>query len=544
MSAMTDPAPSALAAAERLVAALRDPVRYPHPVAEVEVVETHISWVLLAGDFAYKLKKPVDLGFLDYTRLADRKRCCEEELRLNRRTAPQLYLGVAAIAGTPDAPVVDADPAGGDAIEYAVKMRRFPQDALLDRVARRGELTAALVDRVAADVARFHDGIARAPAGAEWGTPDQVAVPVEQNFAQIEALVEAPADFEHLETLRTWTHWELGRRHSVLLERRRDGFVRECHGDLHLANIALVDGAPVAFDGIEFDAALRWIDVMNETAFLVMDLLDHGLEPLAWRCLSAYLEATGDYDAVAVLRLYLVYRALVRAKIACIRAHQPGVAIAGRIALDREYHGYFELARRLSQGAHPAIVLMHGLSGSGKTTVAQSLVETIGGVRVRSDIERKRLLGLGAGVRTHAGVGSGPYSQESDRRTYARLQSCARAIVDGGFPAIVDAAFLRRADRDAFRALAAELGVPFVIASCDAEEDVLRERVAARERSSADASEATVAVLERQLETQEPLGADEYEGAVVFDTEGGEDSTRAATLRLGARLALAALAAP
>jgi aminoglycoside phosphotransferase family enzyme/gluconate kinase len=516
----------------RLVDLLREPARYPHPAGPVELIETHISWVLLAGDYAYKLKKPVDLGFLDFSTLAARKRFCEEELRLNRRTAPELYLEVVPIGGTPEDPRLGAAPA----IEYAVKMRRFEQDALLDRVAKRGALTAAHVDAVAAAVADFHARIERAPRESEWGSPERVVSFAEQNFEQVEPLAEAPADVEHLESLHTWTEHEFTVRRELISERRRAGFVRECHGDLHLGNIALIGGRPVAFDCIEFNPSLRWIDVASEVAFLVMDLLDHRLDALAWRCLNRYLESTGDYEGLAVLRFYLVYRAMVRAKVACIRASQSGLDAAGRARIADEYRGYFGLARRLAESERPAIVLMHGLSGSGKTTVAQSLLESLGAIRVRSDVERKRIHGLGALERTHQALDAGMYGPAATRSTYDRLAAVARIAADAGFCIIVDAAFLRRRERDAFRDLARELGVPFVIATCQATDAALRGRVAARERAGGDASEAGTAVLERQLATQEPLGEDERDAAVVFDTEAGgtEAGARALEQRLTA----------
>ena len=519
--------------ANPLIAALLGPHRYPHPAGRVELIETHISWVLLAGEYAYKLKKPVDFGFLDFTALDARRRFCEEELRLNRRTAPALYLEVVPIGGTPEDPRLGATPA----IEYAVKMRRFAQDGLLDRVAKRGALTPAHVDALASAVAEFHARVERAPHDSAWGTPERVVAFAEQNFDQLDPLAAAPVDIEHLDALRTWTGHEFTERREIFVERRRAGFVRECHGDLHLGNIALIDGAPVAFDCIEFNADLRWIDVMSEVAFLVMDLLDHRLDALAWRCLDRYLELTGDYEGLAVLRFYLVYRAMVRAKVACLRAQQPGLDAAAQAGVAGEYRGYFELARRLAESARPAIVLTHGLSGSGKTTVAHSLLEQLGAIRVRSDVERKRLHGLGALTRTHASLDTGLYGPEATRRTYDRLAAAARAIVDAGWPAIVDAASLRRADRDAFRHLAHALGVPFAIATCEAPEAVLRARVAARARAGTDASEASAAVLERQLATQEPLGADERRDAVVFRTDGGAEALAAATRALEERLA-------
>jgi len=512
---------------ERLIAALADPARYPHPVDHVERLETHISWVLLAGEHAYKIKKPVNLGFLDFSTLAARKRCCEEELRLNRRTAPELYLAVVAITGTDAEPALDGD---GPPIEYAVKMRRFDQAGLLDRVAKRGELSPALVDRIALGIADFHARIAVAPPESAFGRPDQVTAPALANFEHVERLIGASpdakqSDVPQLERLRAWTAREGERLAPAFAARKAQGFVRECHGDLHLGNIALVDGVPTPFDCIEFNAELRWIDVMSELAFLVMDLLDDRLPAAAYRCLNAYLEATGDYDGLAVLRYYLVYRAMVRAKVACIRAHQPGLAGDARAAVEGEYRGYFHLAERLAQIGGPALVLMHGLSGSGKTTVAQALLERIGAVRIRSDVERKRLHGLAADARTQSAVAGGIYGADATRRTYAQLAEAAASAIRAHWPAIVDATFLRRAERAAFRDLARELAAPFVVLSCEAPEAVLRERIVARARGGGDASEADLAVLARQLEIQEPIGGDELRDTIVLDASAGSRAT-------------------
>jgi len=510
----------------RLITALADPRRYPHPADGVEVLETHISWVLLAGDFAYKVKKPVDLGFLDFSALATRRRCCDEEVRLNRRTAPELYLGVVPITGT------DADPAlggAGPALEYAVKMRRFEQDALLDRVAQRGGLDAALVDRLAARIAAFHAAVAVDPPDGPFGRPEAIAAQARENFDAVEELIGDPPEGPRLARLRRWTEGELARLAPVFEQRKAEGGVRECHGDLHLRNVALVGGEPTPFDCIEFSDALRWNDVVSEVAFLVMDVLDRGLPRAAFRFLNAYLEITGDHAGLAVLRPYLVYRAMVRAKVACIRAHQAGAG-AGAQA---EFQGYLALAERLTGLGRPAVVLMHGLSGSGKTTVAEALLARLGAVRLRSDVERKRLHGLPAGARTAGAVGGGIYDAETTRRTYERLAALAGAMAGAGWPAIVDAAFLRRAERDAFRAVAEEVGAPFAIVACGAPEPVLRERLLRRAREARDPSEATVSVLEAQLHFAEPLGADER-SAVVDAAGAGPDLAE----RLGRRLRL------
>jgi len=500
-----------------IVAALRNPAQYPHPADAVEVHETHISAVILAGEFAYKLKKPLDLGFLDFSTLGKRRAACEDEVRLNARTAPSIYLGVVPIGGTPDAPVIGATPA----IEYAVRMRRFPQSALLDRMAARGELDAALFERLARDLAAFH--AAAEPVGDRpYGRPEDALEPALQNFVQLAPLVEAQSDRDALDALRDWTRAEHGRAMAAMAARRAAGRVRECHGDLHLGNLVLLEGRATPFDCIEFNPALRWTDVMSEVAFLVMDLVDHAQDALAHRFLDAYLAATGDYEGLAVLPFHLVYRAMVRAKVTCIRAHQPGLDLHGRTRADAQYHAYLRLARTLAAPRHAAIVLMHGFSGSGKSHAAARLVERAGAVRVRSDVERKRLHGLAWDAASGAALDGGLYSPEATMRTYERLAALAATIADAGWPAVVDAAFLRRDEREAFARLATARGIPFAIVSCAANEATLRARIEARHAAGDDPSEATLAVLERQLATHEPLADDERRHVVTVDTAAGD----------------------
>jgi len=503
------------AAIARLIDALSRPDRYPHPVEHVETLQTHISYVLLAGEYAYKVKKPVNLGFLDFSTLDARRRCCEEELRLNRRTAPDIYLATVRITGSETAPVLDGQ---GPPIEYAVKMRRFAQEALLDGVAKRGELSPTLVDALARKIAAFHATIDIAGAVSRFGTPDRVMAPPRENFDHIEKLIGDSPDVAQLQRLQAWTEREGARLATVFTERRRAGFVRECHGDLHLGNIALIGDDPTPFDCIEFNADLRWIDVMSEVAFLVMDLADHRLPGLAMRFLNAYLEETGDYPGLAVLRYYMVYRAMVRAKVACIRAHQSGLAGGARTAMENEYRGYFHLAEHLARRGRIALTLTQGLSGSGKTTVAGMLAERLGAIRVRSDVERKRLFGLPVAARTGSAVGGGIYDPDATRRTYARLADLARVVLDAGWPVIVDATFLRDAERAAFRSLGRELSAPVIMVSCTAPDSELRRRILAREQARSDASEAGLAVLALQRDASEPPSRQELRDTIVFDT--------------------------
>lgn len=514
-----------------MIEELRDPTRYPHPVQRVDLIETHISWVFLAGDFAYKVKKPVDLGFLDFRSLEARRLYCEEELRLNRRTAPQIYLGLAPITGSEADPRLSGE---GRAIEYAVKMRRFAQEALLSSMAQDGTLASAQIDALARGIAAFHSRIARADDARPFGSAAQVLAPALQNFDQIEALIGADADVPELERLRSWTRQEHARLRTTFEARNAGGFIRECHGDLHLGNIALIEGEPTPFDGIEFNEALRWIDVMNEVAFLVMDLFDRRLPRFAWRFLNGYLEATGDYAGLSILRFYLVYRALVRAKVACIRDHQSGLDAQTHKRAGREYLEYLRLAQALTAWPPRALIVMHGVAGSGKTTVAQELLEACGAVRLRSDVERKRLQGIEAEARTGSTLGGGIYSPDLTAQTYARLAALSRMVLKAGYSVVVDATFLARAQRIAFADLTREARVPFAIALCEAPEEVLRERVATRQRAARDASEADLGVLAHQLESREPLTASERADCVRFDAgRAPTEAVKALAQRLG-----------
>ncbi|MBI5005737.1 MAG: AAA family ATPase [Nitrosomonadales bacterium] len=510
---------------QRLIAALKDPGCYPHAAKDIEVIETHISWVVLAGDYAYKIKKALDLGFLDYSTLAARRFCCDEELRLNRRTAPDIYLETVNIGGTPAQPRLGAQPA----IEYAVRMRRFASAELMDRLLPRGKIAAQHIDRLAATIARFHAGVPVANAASAFGTPATIEAAAMQNYRQLRASLPGRAERESIARLEAATAAEFAACASLFAQRRAQGFVRECHGDLHLGNIVLAGDVPVPFDCIEFNPALRWIDVMDEVAFSVMDLLHRDRADFAWRLLNAYLEASGDYGGLAVLRFYLAYRAAVRAKVCAIRAAQSSIPKRERSGELAACRSYLVLAQQCLQQYAPALIVTHGLPGSGKTTFSQMALQQLGAVRIRSDVERKRMYGLGM-LESSAAVGD-IYGREATRRTYARLRELAQELLTAGCTVIVDAAFLKRAERESFRALAQNLAVPFVIASLYAQDETLRERV--RQRRN-DASEADVAVLEKLQAAQEVLAPAELEASARFTT--AEAPTSKANMQAWQRL--------
>jgi len=497
-----------LAGARDRVAALRSSLEAGEGRA-VRLIETHISWVLLTDMLAYKLKKPVRLPFLDFTTLAARRRYCEEELRLNRRLAPSLYLDVVEVRDSPAGPTFDGD---GTVLDAAVRMRRFPDGALWSEKLAAGLLSARHVDAMAQRLGDFHRDAAVAPKDSAFAsTAAHERITRRLIDAIDEELVAAASPGSQWDALRAWLLQQLRELAPLWEVRRRDGRVRECHGDLHLANVLQLGDEAAAFDGIEFDDELRWIDVLDDIAFLAMDLLAQGQRALAFRFVNAYLETSGDYDGLPALRFYMVRRALVRWQVTAIGEGQ-GVHSAARCgAAD-----YLALAAALSRSADARLAITHGLPGSGKSFVSQGLIEAAGAIRVRSDVERKRLFGLGALQSSRDRMGD-IYDGKTTAHTYARLHEVARVALIAGWPVVVDAAFLRRSERAQFAALATSLAVPFSIIDCRAAMPLLRQRLVQRQASGGDASEADVAVLERLCEVAEPLDERERRFAILAD---------------------------
>ena len=503
----------------RLVDALCAPGFFP---GNPKIEETHISWVLLVGHDAYKIKKSVDLGFLDFSTLEARRFFCSEELRLNRRLAPQLYLDVVAIGGSPEQPVLDGEPA----IEYAVHMRRFAPSNMMDSMLARGLITPAHIDKLAAVIAGFHTMLPPASADSPHCAITSIHESALQNFAHLPQLLDEPADLTMLEMVRNTSALEFAICEPLFRQRAAAGYVRECHGDLHLGNIVLLDDMPIPFDCIEFSAALRWIDTINEISFTVMDLLHREQPQLGWRLLNAYLEITGDYQGCAVLRFYLAYRAMVRAKITAIRASQRDSANIKKEL--KSCRNYLILAHGCLTRRRPAVIITHGLPGCGKSTFAQLALEWLGAIRIRSDVERKRLFGLTALAESKTQINMDIYSEDATRRTYARLYELARAIIAAGYIVIVDAAFVLQTERENFCVLAQELAVPFVIASVQTDTAVMEQRLKRRSSLGNDASEADVSVLQKLQLVHEPLRDHELRDAVTFINNGDVAALRSA----------------
>ena len=491
----------------------------PHALAlDARAVETHISWVVLAGERVFKFKKPLSLGFLDFGTLALRRHACEEELRINRRTAPQLYEAVVALIAPAHAPrlvpLANVQPQD-EVLEYGVQMQRFADGALLAEQLDAGTLLPAHLSALAERVAQLHASAALAPDESDFGSAAIVRQQSQTNLDTLAAMALPEAERRTLQTLNAWTQREGERLAPLFAARKAAGHVRECHGDLHMGNLVqLSDGAQM-FDAIEFSEALRFIDPIADVAFLCMDLQARGRPDLGWHFLNGWLEHSGDYDGLQLLRWYLVYRALVRAMVAGFRLQQSAQDEAE--AALHELQRYLALAELLCQPRPRGLWLAQGVSGSGKSFSTTPLVATHGMVRLRADVERKRLFGLTA-TASSAALSENLYSTEVTARTYAQLLALSGRLLDAGFAVLVDATFLAHSQRAPFSALAAEKAVPFAILAFDAPLPVLEQRVAQRLAQGGDASEATLQVLAAQLARREPLTEDELALAVQIDT--------------------------
>jgi aminoglycoside phosphotransferase family enzyme/predicted kinase len=509
--------------------ALLAPRAWPRSTGPVELVETHISWVFLTGELAYKVKKPVRLDFLDFSTPELRRHFCEEELRINRRFAPGLYLGLSKIVRTPDGLAVDRP---GEVIEHAVRMRRFDRTQELDALLARGPVEASLLHEFGIKLALQQRAAPVAGPDLDWARPERTLRACCENFATLRQL-DGEELLRRIRQLENWTEQSYRDVEPTLRKRLAAGRFRECHGDLHCGNVVRHGAELWAFDALEFDPGLRWIDVASDLAFLYMDLCARRHAELASALLDGWLTESGDFGALEVLRFYETYRACVRAKVAAIRLRQGSADSAG---ITQDLERYMVAAELAARPRQPRLVVTTGLSGSGKSWLAGRLLSPLAAIRVRSDVERKRLAAMSAGAASEGSI----YSDEMTRRTYARLAELAALGLRAGFSVIVDSACLLAGERAAFRRLAASEGVPYRLLSVTADPTVLRARIQERSSRGGDPSEATVAVLERQRGFAEALTGEELAEAVCVDTTVEVDSNEIACALRGSGCGLAA----
>lgn len=503
---------------------------YDHPVKKLELIETHISWVILTGDFAYKIKKPVNFGFLNFSTLENRHQYCQQEVLLNSRLADEIYLDVVAIAGLPEEPSITSKNGKG-VFEYAVKMAQFPQSAQLDNMLKAGELGTEKIDAIAHMVARFHQSIPKTSNNKKtdlYGTKEEVQQSALDNFTvtldHLKNINGGDKYKKKLNELMLWSTSEFSQLSSKIEHRKVDGFVRECHGDMHLRNMMWLNDKPMAFDCIEFNPQLSWIDVMAEIAFTVMDLQDRKEYLLASRFLNTYLEDTGDYNGLRLMPFYLCYRAMVRVKVSALRLEQENTIDETKESdpkgLEKEkqetlaeFESYLKLAGSYTKPKTPKLIIMRGMSASGKSTVSQQLLDQLGAIRIRSDIERKRMLGSQTSSNK---IKEGIYSEQSSKQTYQKLSELGKSVIESGYSVIIDAAFLKHEQRKTFRELADQLNVNFKILDVTASNKELKRRIVARKD---DVSDADLKVLEHQITNTTPLLKDELKDVINLDTE-------------------------
>jgi len=488
---------------------------YAHEVEEIEVLETHISWVILTGPFAYKIKKPIQLEFLDFRTLAQRRHYCYEELKLNQLWAPELYLAVVQISGSVDRPLVDR---AGEAIEYALKMRQFPQSMRLDNQLDAGLVNRADMCQLAATVAESHRTAPVLTEESPEAAVQRVVRPMLDNFLPVRSFFGS----EMLQRIETWTRHEVGRLKEVLWQRQNDGWIRECHGDLHLRNLVRRPTGIVPFDCLEFSVELRTLDVISDISFLIMDLAARAHSDLAFTFLNRYLERTGDYQGMAVLDLYVVYHCMIRAKVAAIRAGECDAADLRTPELD-DIKRYASVASAWIERSKPFLIAMYGMSGSGKTWLSDELLGRLPAIRIRSDIERRRQSGLSETDCSHSEVGAGLYTESARTEVYARLLELADSVLRTGHSVIIDASHLRAQDRSRVQALANTSDTPLVWLEATADRKELERRLEQRVVCETDASEANVSVLSFQMETAEPLSAAERRQSVTVATDAEPD---------------------
>lgn len=493
-----------------LIRAMLRPDFYPHETAQlIRLVQTHVSYLLLTGRFAYKVKKALDLGFLDFRSLERRRHFCEEELRLNRRGAPGIYLEVVAIAG---------DSAGGfhlgaddgEAVEYAVKMRQFAEEGLFIRQLDAGRLSAAELEELAGVVADYH---AAAPRDVDhrFGDPAGLRASIVADLDQVGRFVGRLQTRPQQDATREFVARFIAAHADQLLARARDGHVRECHGDLHLGNVCRWEGRTLLFDCIEFEPRYRWIDTMHDAAFVAMDLEARGRADLANAYRNAYAERSGDWEAVALCPLYECRYAIVRAKVNSLLAEEAEVDEARRSAAAASARTYYGLASRYAAPRSGRLVVICGPSGSGKSTVGRQLARRIGAVHIRSDAVRKHL----AEVPLQERGGADVYSDDMTERTYARLLALGIALAREGWPVILDARYSRFEQRSAVTLAAERAGVSIRLLYCTAPPDVLRERL---RRRQGDVADATADLVDAQRLAEDPLRESERSRATVLDT--------------------------
>ncbi|MEM1242339.1 MAG: AAA family ATPase [Cyanobacteria bacterium P01_H01_bin.26] len=482
---------------------------YPHwTIDTIELVQTHTAYVLLTGDYAYKIKKPVNYGFLNYSTLAKRKHCVEEELRLNQRTAQDIYLEAVPIYKEGETFSLSGNK---EPVEYAVKMNQFPTGSLFSDLLDQGQLTPELMQSLAHQVADFHRRTATNERIQSFGTIARLRQAFDENYAQSQAYIGHGQTQQQLQETQAYTDQAFTEWKKCFQNRIENNKIRECHGDLHLRNICLWQHRIFLFDCIEFNETFRYVDTMYDVAFTVMDCDARGRSDLGSTFLNTYLEDTGDWEGLEVLPLYLSRQAYVRAKVTSFLLDNPTIVTDQAQKIQTQAKAYYTLAWLYTQRQSGRLILMSGLSGSGKSTVAQKLARLIGAIHIRSDAVRKHLGGIPLQQRGDASL----YTPAMTQKTYERLCSLGIQLAKFGYTLILDAKYDRITIRKAVLNQAKAADIPVSILVCEAPLAILRQRLQQR---TGDIADATAELLTSQQATAETLTNGEKSLATYLDT--------------------------
>lgn len=488
---------------------------FPHSAERLELLQTHISWIILAGDYAYKIKKPVTLEFLDFSTLGKRKTTCQKEIELNRRFAPQLYIGVVPITGTKENPVVEGD---GIAIEYAVKMHRFADSELAARMAEGGKITPKIARRLAVTIASLHQHLPPYKASSSLGTPNAFFLALRKNIEQLESFDLPPFHHNRIKIVSEWLQSQFDNLFPLMETRLAGGRVKGCHGDCHLGNIIVHRDKVILFDCLEFNDEFRIMDTIAEAAFLWMDMRMRKMVSLSHSFINDYLEYSGDYEGLRLLKMYACHYAMVRAKACLIKKAESG-SVVNKSSLSKQFSPYVDIAINYALTSSPKLILMNGFSGSGKSKVAKRICEKIGAIRIRSDVERKRLSGLSPEEKSDGNI----YSRNMSCLTYTQLLEHSKFVINSGFNCVVDATFLSQESRRSFVNLALSTRTHLQIVGCTASDREIRRRLWRRNTMENDASEADVSVYLAQKDRQENFDRNEQGFVIEVNTERDEE---------------------